>query len=494
MFRSRSLRPPSTTRAVAFALLGPGVAFGLGLLIDRRSLVGATSLCLFAVLVAATLGGRRSGLAASVVAFLGLNFFFTPPYHRFAVERGADVIALFVFLAVSVIVGTLLTLAIEERARAERRVAEARFLDRITARLISGGKLEEALGEFGRDLVALFGLARCEIVPGEGAAAIVAVAPGPASPGTTAPPTAEEPALSLPLGAGGGSILAVRPAGGPAFGTSERNFLQSLAGQATLALERATLDLEVRTARVEAESNRLRAALFSSVTHDLRTPLASIKASASGLLDPSVAYTPGQRDEVLRTIVEESDRLNRLVANLMDLARMRAGVLDPAREPVWIGDLLNAVLARMRRRLEGFTVRVNVRPDVPPVSADPMQVDQVLTNVLENAARFSPPHGEIAITAARWQGMVQLRVADRGPGIPSEDRERVFEEFYRRDAGAGRGGTGLGLAIARAIVSAHGGRIWVEGTAGPGTVVVVELPVADVRPEALPEAGGEAAP
>src|ERR1051325_1855803 len=206
MFRSRSLRPSSTIRAVAFAILGPGVAFGLGLLIDRRSLVGATSLCLFAVLVAATLGGRRSGLAASVVAFLGLNFFFTPPYHRFTVERGADVIALFVFLAVSVIVGTLLTLAIEERARAERRVAEARFLDRITARPISGGKLEEALGEFGRDLVALFGLARCEIVPGEGAAAIVAVTPGDA-------PAAEGPAVSLPLGTGGGSILAVRPAG-----------------------------------------------------------------------------------------------------------------------------------------------------------------------------------------------------------------------------------------------------------------------------------------
>ena len=488
MFRTRSLRPPSTTRAAALALAGPGAAFGIGLLIDRRSVVGATSLCLLAVVVAATFGGRRSGLASSVVAFLGLNFFFTPPYHRLAVERGADVIALFVFLAVAVMVGELLGLAIEERARAERRVAEARFLDRITARLISGGKLEEVLGEFGRDLVSLFALARCEIVAGDGTPPIVATAPGPAPP--------DGPSVQIPLGgAGGGSILAIRPAGGPAFGTSEQSFLQSLAAQATLALERATLDAEVRSARVDAESNRLRAALFSSVTHDLRTPLASIKASASGLLDPSVAYTPGQRDEVLRTIVEESDRLNRLVANLMDLARMRAGALDPAREPVWIGDLLNAVLARMRRRLEGFEVRVNVRPDVPPVSADPMQVDQVLTNLLENAARFSPSHGEIAVTAARWQSMVQLRVADRGPGIPAEERERVFEEFYRRDAGAGRGGSGLGLAIARAIVVAHGGRIWIEGTAGSGTVVVVELPVADVKPVAEAEvARGEAAP
>jgi two-component system sensor histidine kinase KdpD len=273
-------------------------------------------------------------------------------------------------------------------------------------------------------------------------------------------------------------LIAVRPGGAPAFGSAERSFVGALAGQAGLALERAALDDEVRNARVDAEANRLRAALFSSVTHDLRTPLASIKASASGLLDPSVAYTPGQREETLRTIVEESDRLNRLVANLMDLARMRAGALVPTREPVWIGDLVNAVLARMRRRLEQFSVRVTIRPDVPPVSADPMQVDQVLTNIVENAARFSASGGEIAVSAARWRDTVQLRVSDRGPGIPEQEREQVFEEFYRRDAGAGRGGSGLGLAIARAIVLAHGGRIWIEGTTGPGSVFVVELPVA----------------
>jgi len=480
MMRFRSLRPPSTSRSVALALLGPGVAFGLGLLIDRRSLVGATSLCLLAVVVAAAFAGRRSGFAASIVAFLGLNFFFTEPYHTLSVRRGADVIALFVFLIVSVLVGTLLARALEEREKAERRVAEAAFLDRITARLISGEGLEKAMGEFARDLVAMFELLRCEIRSADGGAPVVAVSPD-------APDAARDgPRLEVPLGTGDGSLVALRVEGAPAFGAAERSFIQALAGQAGLALERGALDAEVRDARVDAEANRLRAALFSSVTHDLRTPLASIKASASGLLDPSVAYTPAQRDEVLATIVEESDRLNRLVANLMDLARMRAGALVPSREPVWIGDLLNAVLARMRRRLDSFTVRVNIRPDVPPVSADPMQLDQVLTNILENSARFSAEGGEIAITAARWHGTVQLRVADRGPGIPAEDRERVFEEFYRSDAGAGRGGSGLGLAIARAIVVAHGGRIWIEGAAGPGSVVAFELPVAAV-PQSAPE-------
>jgi two-component system sensor histidine kinase KdpD len=251
-----------------------------------------------------------------------------------------------------------------------------------------------------------------------------------------------------------------------------------LTAQATLALERALLDQAVGDARIEAESSRMRAALFSSVTHDLRTPLASIKAGASGLLDASATYSTGQREEVLRTIVEESDRLNRLVANLLDLARMRAGAAVPSTEPVWIQDLVGAVLARMRRRLDGFNVRINLRPDLPEISADPMQVDQVLTNILENAARFSPAGGEITVSAARWHDSVHVRIADRGPGIPPEERSRVFEEFYRRDAGAGRGGSGLGLAIARAVVVAHGGRIWAEGSPGGGAAVVFELPIA----------------
>ena len=464
------LQRPSAARALAFAILGPGVAIGLGLAIDRRSVVGATSLCLIAVVAAAAFGGRRSGLLASVVAFLALNFFFIEPYHTLTVAHGADAIALFVFLVVSVLVGTLLTRAIEGRAAAERRVAEAAFLDRISSRMISGLKIDEVLGEFARDVVAMFALSRAEIVIADSPAPIVARSK------ETAAEAPDGHRLEVPI-ADSGSLVAVRPPGGAPFGSVERTFLQALSAQAGLSLARVTLDKEVATARLDAEANRLRAALFSSVTHDLRTPLASIKASASGLLDPSGAYSEAQREEVLRTIVEEADRLNRIVANLIDLAQMRAGALVPAREPLWIGDLVNAVLARMRRRLAGFDVRVNIRPDLPPVDADPMQIDQVLTNIIENASRFSPG-GEIAVSAARWQGTVQLRVADRGPGVPAELREKVFEEFFRADTGAGRGGSGLGLAIARAIVTAHGGRIWIEAGTLPGAVFVIELPIA----------------
>ena len=280
------------------------------------------------------------------------------------------------------------------------------------------------------------------------------------------------------MGAGSslGSIVAVRAHGAPAFGSVERGFLQALAAQAALALERAALDSEVHRARLESEASQLRAALFSSVTHDLRTPLASIKASASGLLDRSASYTSEQRDEMIQTVVEEADRLNRIVANLLDLARMRSGTLAPTREIVWIHDLVNSVLARMRRALSEVVVRVNLRDDLPALDADHLQLDQVLTNILENAARFSPQGREILISAAPWHDSVQIRVADQGPGIPPEAREQVFEEFYRKDSGPGRGGTGLGLAIARAIILAHGGRIWAESSPSGGAAIVFELP------------------
>lgn len=472
--RFRALRPPTPGRSVALAVLGPGVAIGLGFAIDRRSVIGATSLFLLAVVAAAAFGGHRSGFAASVIGFLSLNFFFTPPYHTFSVQHRGDLIALFVFLAVSVIVGTLLARAIEERGRAERRVAEARFLDRITAKLIGGEPTERVLADMARDLLEMFELARCEIHLA-GQAPVVA---------TTGAGLPDGPSLDVPLAAAAslGTLKAVRLEGAPSFAGAERAFLQALAAQAALALERAALDEEVHSVRLDAEANRTRAALFSSVTHDLRTPLASIKAGATGLLHDAASYDDAQRVEALRTIVEEADRLNRIVANLLDLARMRSGALTPARQPVWVQDIVNAVLARMRTRLEGFDVRVNVRPDLPAVDADPMQLDQVLTNILENAARFSPARTEIAISAARWHGSVQVRVADRGPGITASDRDRVFEEFYRADAGAGRGGSGLGLAIARAIVHAHGGRIWAEGSLGGGAAIVFELPVAAEQP------------
>jgi two-component system sensor histidine kinase KdpD len=197
----------------------------------------------------------------------------------------------------------------------------------------------------------------------------------------------------------------------------------------------------------------------------------------TGLLGEDVELTPEQERELSQTILEETDRLDRLVGNILDLARIRSGALAPATEPTPVDEAIEAVLHRLRRDLAPFSVRVLIRPDLPDVMADPLQLDQVLSNIVENAIRFSPADGNIIVSAApAGSSAVRLRIADDGPGIPPELRERVFEPFHRGDADGSRAGTGLGLAIARAIVSAHGGRIWIEETPTGGTAVILELP------------------
>jgi two-component system, OmpR family, sensor histidine kinase KdpD len=298
--------------------------------------------------------------------------------------------------------------------------------------------------------------------------------------------------VTVPLTADGSSVGRIEMAGAPAgsFGSTEQAVLETFAGQLAMAIERARLGQEAAGARLDADASRTRAALFSSVTHDLRTPLASITASASSLLDEGVPFSGEQRQELLRTILEESERLNRLVGNLMDLSRLRAGALTPSKDAIPFDELTSAVIGRLRPQLAGRSVRVQIRDDIPPVPMDVVQMDQVLTNLIENATRFSPGGTEIVLTAVQWQNQLEVKVADHGPGIPSEERARVFDEFYRKDVGERRGGTGLGLAIARAIVSAHGGSMWIEDTPGGGTTVGFRLPLTRTEEGAVTGKGG----
>ena len=242
---------------------------------------------------------------------------------------------------------------------------------------------------------------------------------------------------SSPTSGSFGAMSVVRAAGEEPFSPSEVGLMKTLAAQTALAIERAALDGEVREARLQVEANALRAALFSSVTHDLRTPLSSIKASASGLLAEGAHYSDEERRDVLRTVVEEADHLNLIVGNLLDLARMRAGALVPSKQPVLIDEVIGSVLQRMRRSLEDVVVRTTIRPELPPVEADPVQIGQVLTNLIENAIRFSP-RGARSTSPPR-AGARRSRCGSliRVPGSREADRDRVFEEFYRQDAGGG---------------------------------------------------------
>lgn len=485
-FGVRMVRREQAAR-LAFAAVFPAAATWAGLEASWIPPASRPFLYLVAVVAAALTGGLPGGLVASLLSFLGLNFFFTPPFRTFAVTKTEDLLALVVFLAVSSLVAVLLSRALAERERAERREHEAWLLHHMSSRLLGGDPLAGVTNQFAADMVELFRLARCEIeATGEKLLAVTAPGIERRSPGV---PGDREP-VSIALATERRSLGTVRlfPGAGAAFGKEELEIAGALVRQAAVAVERSQLERETRTAHAEAEASRLRAALFSSVTHDLRTPLASIKASATSLLEEGVAFDAAARLDLLQTIVEESDRLNRLIANLLDLARMRAGVLVPERVPTPIEDVIDSVVERLRKVLDGpagRTVRVRVRDDIPPVPMDVMQVDQVLTNLLENAARYSPPGTPVEVGAVRWHSWVEVRVADAGPGVPEGERERVMEDFYRRDTAASPGGAGLGLSIARAIVVAHGGSIRIQETPGGGTTVVFRLPLGEQVAERL---------
>jgi two-component system sensor histidine kinase KdpD len=480
------LRRKSAAWALVSGVLGPAGATALALALPHRSASSAATVYILGVVASAALGGIWGGLAAAVLSFVGLNYYFTQPLHSFAVHRPDEFVALAVFVAVAVVVGALVARVVTERDRAERTTAEATNLAAFTGRLLSDEPLEQTLQVAATSIAALFNLSACRIEaevdgrPVRGAS----TARGNAS----AAPDAQ---LQIPLTAAStelGSLEVERPADAEPIGESERQAIGAFAGQLAMALLRANSDAAMQRARVEVETSDMRAALFSSVTHDLKTPLASITAGVSSLLDREVAYDDEQREELLRTSLEEANRLNRMVGNLLDLARMRAGALQPTVEAMSIEDIVASVLRRLQPLLGPGRVRTQIRSDLPDVLIDPIQIDQALTNILENAARFSPPTSEIRISAHVWQSHLELRVTDEGPGIPPEERERVFEPFTKADRGRGRGGTGLGLAIARAIAHAHRGRIRIEGTPTRGTAVVLELPLAPASATTPPSA------
>ena len=470
----RLLTPPGRARTaagVAVAIVGPAMVTLVASIPSHPGAAVPALLYLLAVVAAAAIGHLWSGLLAAALSFLGLDYFFTAPVHRLTVSKGEDLFALAVFLVVAAAVSAAISAALEQRAMAEFREQQVRALYHVTSQFLTAPGLSTVLQDLASSLRSLYELDGCRVVVlradgTERERVVSGVVEGP-------------DVISFPLQTEGrpvGRIDLSKPRPGRLGGPAEE-VLNAFAAQLSLALERARLAEEAAEARVEAEASRIRAALFSSVTHDLRTPLASIKASASSLLEEGVPFSADQRRELLQTILEESDRLNRLVANLMDLSRMRAGALTPTVEPVLLEDLISSVARRLIPTLGGRDFRVLVREDVPPVPVDVVQMDQVLTNLIENAVRYSAPGTPIAIAAARWHGMVEIRVSDRGPGIPADARTLVFQEFYRRDVGGRRGGSGLGLAIAQAIVAAHGGSMGIEETPGGGATVWLHLPV-----------------
>jgi two-component system sensor histidine kinase KdpD len=274
-------------------------------------------------------------------------------------------------------------------------------------------------------------------------------------------------------------------AGQELLAPEDSRLLETLADQAAVAIERTTLVADVEAARLASETERLRSALLSSLSHDLRTPLVSILGAATSMISYGDDLDPKDRRELAVTIQDEAERLNRFVQNLLDMTKLGSGALKPNADWADLHDIVGAAVQRSTRLLKGRQIKVDIDPKLPLLSLDSVLMEQVFFNLLDNACKYSPQGSLVTVWARPGKGQALIEVCDQGPGIPEADRERVFDMFYRVEAADSQtAGTGLGLAICRGIVEAHGGTIKAEpGLHGSGTCIVVHLPIG--QPPAL---------
>jgi len=517
--------------AVALGLTG--IVTGAIAAIERITDVANISmLYLLAVMASAIFFGNGPAILASVAAFLAFDFFFIDPRHRLSVSEPEEWVALGLLLVTGVITGQLAA-ALRNRAReARRREREAVVLYDVV-RLMTGPDLRESLAAVAERLrqelalaavligfhggtaaglwaeageQASLGLARAsgmapKLLLGGGATPTpehrgspgrwIRVLPPhlPGRPGGAADRLREVP---VRLGSGiAGLISLVRRPEAPPFTAADDRLLSAVGNQLAVAIERTRLRQEAAEAEILRRTDELRTALLNTVSHDLRTPLSSIIASASSLLQQDVQWTEDERRDFARAIEEEGERLNRLVGNLLDLSRIQAGSLVPQRGWYDLGALVDDVLGRLSSIASKHTVTTSIEDELPPVSLDYVEIDEVLTNLIENAVKYTPPGSEIVIRATREDDEVRVEVADRGPGIPPEALARLFEPFYRvqREGQTARG-TGLGLAVAKGLVEAHGGHIRAENRKEGGASFVFSLPLGEPG-QAPVEAAGE---
>ena len=502
-----------TAAAVAVAVT-TAAASGIQRLLRTASPSGSGDLTnvamayLLAVVAVAARLGMGPAVAAAVLGVGAFDYLFVPPFYRFAV-RDPQYLGTF---AVILVIGGL-TSGLTERLRVQGDVSRRR--ERRTAALLDLGRhLAEAPDAAAvarvtvAQVVAVVDAAAAVLLRTEGRLTVSAATVDPfpmdaverraaewaaqhgraAGAGTTTSVLAPEvipsaAGMYLPMSAARGvvGVLAVRHA---APDRELTLLLQGFAHQAAAALERATLADEARAAWERVEAEFLRNTLLSSVSHDLRTPLAAIAGAADTLLQTDGSLDPATRRDLTETVLDESRRMERLITNLLDVTRLESGGLNLRREWQPLSEGIGAALHRMRHRLAGRPVRVDIPPDLPMVRVDAVSFEQVLVNLLDNAAEYTPADAPLEVAATAAGGRVIVSVGDGGPGVPAGTEEQVFQKFFRaHPGGGGRRGIGLGLAICRGIVEAHGGRITVANRAGGGAVFTVELPLEGGAPD-----------
>jgi two-component system sensor histidine kinase KdpD len=459
---------------------------------------------LLATIVVATRFGRGPSVLASALGVAVFDFCFVPPYFSLAVRDDPYLLTFVVMLVVGLTVSTLATRA-HDQAEAARSHARWTATLHALSHELAGARDPAAIGASGvRQVEEALGGTAAVFLPGEDGslsepdadgpplsegdreAARQAFALGAAVTRHTGTSGAAR-AMYLPLRTASRTlgVLAFHPPPAPGAKTdpSRQQMLEALAQQVAGALERALLAEESKLVELRARTEELRNALLSSVSHDLRTPLAAITGSATTLLQDGVPLAPQQAD-LVRTIQEEAERLNRLVTNLLAMTRV-AGGLEPRKEWVPLEEIVGSALERLGPRLQGRIVQSRIPEDLPLVPADPVLVEQVLVNLLENASRHTPAGTPIDIAASRDGDRVRVEVFDRGPGLAPGTEARVFEKFFR-GPGAPAEGSGLGLTICRGIVAAHGGTIEAANRPEGGASFRFTLPI-DGQPPPMPE-------
>jgi two-component system sensor histidine kinase KdpD len=469
---------------------------------------------LLGVLVVATWFGRGPSLLASVVSVAVFDFFFVPPQFTFAVSDTQYLVTFGVMLLVALVISSLATRIRDQAAAARARESRTAALYAMSRDLSRALGMPAIVTAAARHIVEVFATEVAFLLPGSDGALVSqpmgaasfepdttdrAVARWtfehrqPAGLGTSTLPGAR--ALYLPLVASRGAVgvMGVRPADRHAFDAPDQlHQLETFANQTALALERARLAQEAEQAQVHVETERLRNSLLSSVSHDLRTPLAAITGAATTLLSQEARVDESVRRELLESVRDEAERLNRLVQNLLEMTRLESGALKLRRDWHSMEEVVGSAVRHCRRALAGRPLDVRVPPDLPLVEMDDVLIEQVLINLLDNAAKYTPEGSRVSISVTSYPDRVTVQVSDRGPGLPPGTEERIFDKFYRSGTLPARG-AGLGLAIAKGIVDAHGGGIWAHNLPEGGTAFFFRLPITGAPPAWRAEDAGRPA-
>ncbi len=489
-------------RGFAGSFVISALGLGAALLLRQSLAVSNVALVLLvAVLASSVTYGLWPSLLACLTLALAYNFLFLPPLYNFTIGSPENVVTLLVFTLVAVIASNLTARVRMQAIVARERAAVAQDLYRFSRKLAAVFTLDDLLWATAYQVAHMLKLHVVLLLPqGEHlevragyppedtlderdlAAARWAFERGSAA-GRGADTLPGARRLFLPLRTGRGTVAIIgldSVRDGPLLTPDQRRLLESLSDQAALAIERIRLEEEMDRARLQAEAEKLRGALLTSISHDLRTPLAAILGSITSLRQYGSKLEPDERAELQATIQEEAERLNHFIANLLDMTKLEAGALTPNFEAVEIGDVIGSVLHRLKKLTGRGSVALEIEPALPLLRLDPVLFEQILFNLLDNAAKYAPA-GTITLRARRIGGTVRIQVLDEGEGLTAEDTEKLFDKFYRvYSADRKRAGTGLGLSIARGFMEAMGGTLTAANRSdndGRGAVFTLEIPI-----------------